>query len=108
MRRCEVLVHGIVAGVLSETDSPREYQFQYNDDYIESDGVPVCLAMPLRREPYHSEVLFPYFFNMLSEGENRSLQSSLLHIDRDDDFGILLATAQHDTIGAVTVKPLDE
>ena len=24
----------------------------------------------------------------------------------NDDFGIMLATAQHDTIGAVTVKPI--
>ena len=30
----------------------------------------------------------------------------LLHIDESDDFGILLATAQEDTIGAVTVKPI--
>lgn len=43
---------------------------------------------------------------MLSEGDNRKLQSRMLHIDEDDDFGILLATAQYDTIGAVTVKPV--
>ena len=51
-------------------------------------------------------LLFPFFFNMLSEGDNRKLQSRMLHIDEDDDFGILLATAQYDTIGAVTVKPV--
>jgi len=44
---------------------------------------------------------------MLSEGENRQIQSQLLHIDAEDDFGILLATAQYDTIGAVTVKPIE-
>ena len=44
---------------------------------------------------------------MLSEGENRQTQSRLLHIDSDDDFGILLATAQNDTIGAITVKPIE-
>lgn len=49
----------------------------------------------------------PPFFNMLSEGENRKLQSQLLHIDAADDFGILLATARYDTIGAVTVKPIE-
>lgn len=53
-----------------------------------------------------SDYLFPYFFNMLSEGANRQTQSMLLHIDENDDFGILLATAQEDTIGAVTVKPI--
>ena len=66
----------------------------------------MCLAMPVRKEAYHSIHLFPYFFNMLSEGSNRQVQSMLHHIDENDDFGIMLATAQHDTIGAVTVKPL--
>ena len=69
-------------------------------------NIKVCLAMPVRKEAYHSIHLFPYFFNMLSEGSNRQVQSMLHHIDENDDFGIMLATAQHDTIGAVTVKPL--
>lgn len=97
------MVHDKEAGILQESDD-RQYVFTYNDDYH---GDPVCLAMPVRKEPYHSSFLFPYFFNMLSEGANRELQSSLLHIDENDDFGILLATAQFDTIGAVTVKPID-
>ena len=45
---------------------------------------------------------------MLSEGENRRIQSQLLHISPDDDFGILLATAHTDTIGAVTIKPVSK
>ena len=44
---------------------------------------------------------------MLSEGENRETQARLLHISPEDDFGILLATARYDTIGAVTVKPIE-
>jgi len=90
------------AGILQETDA-REYVFTYGKDYH---GEPVCLAMPVRKEAYHSNHLFPYFFNMLSEGSNRQVQSMLLHIDENDDFGIMLATALHDTIGAVTVKPI--
>ena len=78
--------------------------FTYHDGYH---GDAVCLAMPVRKEPYYSSFLFPYFFNMLSEGANRELQSRLLHIDENDDFGILMATAQFDTIGAVTVKPIE-
>lgn len=102
MRQCKVFVHDIEAGILQETDD-RQYIYTYNDRY---EGDPVCLAMPVRREPYRSVHLFPYFFNMLSEGANRQTQSQLLHIDENDDFGILLATAQEDTIGAVTVKPI--
>jgi len=102
MRECKVYVHDAEAGLLRETDD-REYVFTYHDDY---QGDPVCLAMPVRQKVYRSDHLFPYFFNMLSEGANRQVQSTLLHIDEKDDFGIMLATAQYDTIGAVTVKPV--
>jgi len=86
----------------------REYIFTYDKSYLLGrENPPISLTLPLREEPYYSPYLFPFFFNMLSEGENRQLQSQLLHIDADDDFGILLATAQYDTIGAVTVKPLE-
>jgi serine/threonine-protein kinase HipA len=102
MRECKVYVHDVEAGLLQETDD-REYVFTYHDDY---QGDPVCLAMPVRQKVYRSDHLFPYFFNMLSEGANRQVQSTLLHIDEKDDFGIMLATAQYDTIGAVTVKPV--
>lgn len=103
MRKCKIFVHDVEAGILQESEK-REYVFTYKVDYR---GEPVCLAMPVREEPYYSDHLFPYFFNMLSEGANRQIQSQLLHIDENDDFGIMLATAQHDTIGAVTVKPIE-
>ena len=102
MRQCKVLVKDVEAGILQETDA-REYVFTYLEEYS---GERVCLAMPVRKESYHSSHLFPFFFNMLSEGSNRQVQSALLHIDEKDDFGIMLATAQFDTIGAVTIKPL--
>ena len=102
MRQCKVFVKDKEAGILQETDA-REYVFTYDKDY---QGEPVCLAMPLREDSYRSDRLFPFFFNMLSEGANRQVQSTLHHIDENDDFGIMLATAQYDTIGAVTVKPL--
>ena len=101
MRQCKVLVNGTEAGILREGDD-RTYTFTYNDGY---QGRPVSLAMPVKKELYRSEYLFPFFFNMLSEGANRKVQSQLLHIDENDDFGIMLATAQTDTIGTVTVMP---
>lgn len=106
MRKCEVYIHGVKAGELTEFDG-HEYEFVYDRTYLhDANNPPVSLTMPLREEPYHSESLFPFFFNMLSEGENRKMQAYLLHISPDDDFGILLATAHTDTIGAVTVKPV--
>jgi serine/threonine-protein kinase HipA len=45
---------------------------------------------------------------MLSEGFNRKLQSKMLKIDEKDYFGLLMATARFDTIGAITIKPLQK
>lgn len=107
MRKCDVFIHGIKAGELTELDSS-EYEFVYDNEYLsDSNNPPICLNMPLQNEPYRSVNLFPFFFNMLSEGENRKIQAHLLRISPEDDFGILLATAQTDTIGAVTVKPIE-
>lgn len=106
MRKCEVFVNDIPAGILIENDNGNGYSFTYNKEYVEKDFPQICIAMPLRHESYHSDVLFPFFFNMLSEGENRAMQASYLHIDKDDDFGILLQTAQYDTPGNVTIKQI--
>ena len=43
---------------------------------------------------------------MLAEGANKAYQCRTLRIDEDDAFGLLLATAHTDTIGAITVKAL--
>ena len=106
MRKCEIYIHNTRAGELTELNRSN-YVFVYDRRYLQdTSNPPVSLTMPLREEPYRSDRLFPFFFNMLSEGENRKMQAQLLHLSPDDDFGILLATAHTDTIGAVTVKPV--
>lgn len=79
----------------------------YFPEYLDRDAAkPVSLTLPLRKEPYHSRYLFPAFANMLSEGENRQIQARLLHIDPEDDFGIMLETCREETIGVITVNPI--
>lgn len=107
MRQGKVYIHGKYAGLLTEENS-QYYTFEYDADYLHKEGAePVCLTMPLTEKRYESNVLFPYFSNLLSEGENRQYQARLLRIDEQDDFGILLATASYDTIGCVTVTSVD-
>lgn len=106
MRAGKVFVNKVFAGILSE-EGPSHYTFRYDEGYLSLDHSPaICLAMPKRAEEYESPYLFPFFSNMLSEGENRRFQSMLFHIDERDDFGILLETAAFDTPGAVTVIPI--
>ena len=106
MRQALILVNEIIAGILTETDD-MHYIFKYDDAYlINTEFRPISLAFPKQKEEYISDELFPFFFNMLSEGANKIIQCQTLKIDENDSFGLLLATAKHDTIGAITVKEL--
>lgn len=106
MRIVEIYRNGILAGLLTE-ENRKHYIFKYDDNYFMDDSKPaISLTLPKTQKEYNSEFLFPFFFNMLSEGVNRKLQSIQLKIDEEDNFGLLAATAQYDTIGAVTVKPI--
>ncbi|MFV0291119.1 MAG: HipA N-terminal domain-containing protein [Mangrovibacterium sp.] len=108
MRKANVYLNGILAGELIEL-SAREYIFRYVDNYFyDTTKTAISLTLPKTQQEYHSAYLFPFFFNMLSEGSNRIMQSRLLHIDEKDHFGILVATAQNDVTGAITVKLVTE
>ncbi len=106
MKRAEVYRNGELAGKLIQHSSS-SYEFIYGDDWFADDTKPpVSLTLPKTQKRHHSEHLFPFFFNMLSEGVNKRLQCRQLKIDENDSFGLLIATANNDTIGAITVKPV--
>jgi serine/threonine-protein kinase HipA len=106
MKQVEVYRNGILAGILTE-ESPKRYVFCYDTIYFDNFGNPaISLTLPKTQKEYFSEYLFPFFFNMLSEGVNRKLQCVQLRIDEEDHFGLLMQTAQYDTIGAITIKPV--
>ena len=108
MRVAEVYYNRELAGVLTE-ENRQSFRFRYDDAWFRDDNKPaISLTMPKYRQEYKDEYLFPFFFNMLSEGFNRKLQSKLLRIDEKDYFGLLMATAQYDTIGAITIKPVQQ
>ena len=98
MREGLVYENGRLAGRISEI-SPKEYVFRYDDDYFADKNAPA-------KQIYKSQYLFPFFFNMLSEGHNRTVQAKIHKLDMDDDFGFLLATCHTDTPGSVTVKKI--
>jgi HipA-like protein len=106
MRAMQIYRNGTLAGMLTE-ESRQHFVFRYDDHYFNDATNPaISLTLPKTQKEYNSEFLFPFFFNMLSEGVNRKLQCTQLRIDEEDNFGLLMATAQCDTIGAVTVKPI--
>lgn len=106
MRKANVYRNRELIGVLTQF-SPTDYEFRYDDNWFANgDLPPVSLTMPKNKQVYKSKYLFPFFFNMLSEGVNRQLQTRYLKIDEKDYFGLLLATAKTDTIGAITISKI--
>ena len=106
MRRAQVFSNGVLAGMLTETDSGK-YIFCYDDSFlIDEKQTARSLSFPKSQREFTSETLFPFFFNMLSEGTNKAIQCKTLKIDENDAFGLLLATAHTDTIGAIIVKKI--
>ncbi len=105
MRRADVYCRGVLAGILSKDRSG--YRFQYLPAYLEKNSAshpPISLSFPRREAAFESPVLFPFFFGLLAEGDDKALQCRVLKIDEDDHFTRLLRTCGAETIGGVTVK----
>lgn len=99
----KVLYNNLMAGHLSETDEG--YVFAYDDEYLQKkDAKPISLTMPLRPEPYKSNVLFAFFDGLIPEGWLLNIAVDFWKIKPNDRFKLLVATCR-DTIGAVTVEP---
>lgn len=106
MRQAQVFSNGVLAGLFTETDSG-EYIFCYDDSFLmDEKQTAISLSFPKSKRIFTSDIMFPFFYNLLSEGTNKSIQCQSLKIDENDAFGLLLATAHTDTIGAITVKKI--
>jgi HipA-like protein len=108
MRKAEVYRNGILAGILTE-ENRNSYYFRYDDAYYnDTSKHAISLTLPKAQQEYRSEHIFPFFSNMIAEGTNLAIQSRYLKIDEHDVMSFLAATASDDTIGAVTVKLIEQ
>lgn len=104
MRELQVYMNEVKAGVLTEAAPGKGYTFAYDEDYLKTELPPVSVTLPKRSESYKSELLFPFFVNMLPEGTNRKVICRSFRIDEEDFFGLLTVMANQDFIGAVSVR----
>ncbi len=101
-RAARVYVDDIEAGILSETDEG--YSFSYHEEYLSAESpTAISLTMPLRREPYFSKVLFPFFDGLIPEGWLLNVVSKNWKIDERDRFGLLMVSCR-DCIGNVSIR----
>lgn len=100
-RIARVLVRGIPAGVLSETDAG--YSFSYDPGYLASDNPsPVSLTLPLTEKEYESKTLFAFFDGLIPEGWLLDVVVRNWKLSEKDRFGILLVACK-DPIGDVSI-----
>ena len=100
----EVFYNNNIAGIIEKTDEG-DYLFIYDEKYFNDPATEsISLSLSKKRMIYKSEILFPFFAGLLSEGTNMEIQCRLLKIDRSDFFTRLIKTADRDTIGPVTVR----
>ncbi len=103
MRKAHILFKGEEAGILTQHNDG-SFTFNYHTTWAEDRNKPhISLTLPKKSSTHYSKFLFPFFYNMLPEGSNKQLICKHFRIDANDYFGLLLATAKTDTIGAVTV-----
>lgn len=101
-RQAKIYVQDRLAGVLKETEEG--YSFLYNEKYLkEKDAVAISLTMPLKKEEYVSNVLFPFFDGLIPEGWLLGVVSKNWKINQNDRFGLLLAACR-DCIGDVSIR----
>ena len=101
-RKAKVLFNGVESGIIEET--AKGYRFTYDKEYI-ANGKLISVSLPLKSEPYESNSLFNFFEGLLPEGWYLDIVSLKLKIDKNDSFGILLATCQ-DAAGAVSIQEI--
>jgi len=105
-RRAKIFYQDKLAGYLSETDNG--YSFHYDTFYLQSDQAkPISLTIPLSKTGYHSKVLFPFFDGLIPEGWLLDIGEKYWKLNPRDRFELLINLCR-DTIGAVSVHPVEE
>jgi len=106
MRKAAILYKEEESGVLEQHDDGT-FTFRYNDTWLSDNRKPsISLTLPKKKQEYTSQYLFPFFNNMLPEGTNKQVICKHMRIDTHDYFGLLMAIAKTDTIGAIRVIQL--
>ncbi len=107
MRKATIFYNDIKAGQLIETNDG-DYVFQYNTNYIKNYPKQfITFSMPVRKEGYTDNRLFPFFEGLIPEGWLLNIATKNWKLNPNDRMGLLLACCQN-CIGAVHVQPMDD
>src|SRR5690606_31574271 len=101
----KVLFKNKLAGVVWQDDDG--YGFEYDKGYLQlSDVAAISLTLPLRKEPYISKTIFPFFDGLIPEGWLLDITIKSWKVNPNDRMELLLIACR-DCIGAVSVEPIE-
>ena len=101
MRQGEIWVNNTLAGILTENDN--DYSFEYEKTYLEKENaIQVSVTLPLQKESFKSEQLFPFFDGLIPEGWLLDIAQKNWKINPRDRMGLLLTTCR-DCIGNISI-----
>jgi len=104
MKQGNVYFKNVLAGIIREDENG--FMFAYNAAYLRrEDARPVSLTLPLREQPFVSQVMFPFFDGLIPEGWLLDVAVESWKINPRDRMQLLLACCR-DCIGAVSIEQL--
>lgn len=84
----KVFLFDVLAGYLFTT-SDRGIVFKYDEKYVNDNGQPLSLSLPLRYEEFSQRQCMPYFSGLLPEGSIKNRISEYLHISESSTIKFL-------------------
>ena len=106
MRKAAIKIEDQLAGWLTQDD--KGYHFEYTKDYaVQRNARPISLTLPIKEEPYTSNVLFPFFDGLIPEGWLLDIAEKNWKLNPRDRMGLLLACCK-DCIGAISVEEVKQ
>jgi serine/threonine-protein kinase HipA len=81
MRRADVFMQDVKAGILEEIEKGKKYTFTYHDGYT---GRPISLTLPTKKKKYEFDTFPSFFDGLLPEG---MLLEGLLRLFQSTDGG---------------------
>ena len=101
MKSAKIYFQDTLAGRLVENEEG--FLFVYDTEYLQNPlSQAISLTLPLRPQPYKSDVLFPFFDGLIPEGWLLDIAQENWKIDPRDRMALLLACCRN-CIGAVSV-----
>jgi serine/threonine-protein kinase HipA len=88
--KLNVFLFNTLAGYLFST-ADRGVVFVYDENYVNNNGMPLSLSLPLQKEEFSQKKCMPYFSGLLPEGTIRNRISEYLHISESSTIKFLQA-----------------